>query len=218
MKKLYLVLVLSSFYSFSQDSLNVKKPKLSVIALDKIKVVYRGISNPITIAVPSNVKSFIVSGPGVSTTDVIGKYNVRPGSGNELIIKVEMTLQDNFVVVEEHIYHIKGISSPIGTLNNKYSIQGKLEFSIDELKDAIIGIKMVDFIYNINFKVKEFSIKIPRFPTLVITGNTITNEVYELLKKARKKDFIVISEIKGNYLGIDQFIKYPVPIIFKIIK
>ena len=218
MKKLFLLLVLSSFYSFSQDSLNVQKPKLSVIALDKIKVVYRGISNPISIGVLSNVKSFIVSGPGVSTTDIIGKYNVRPGSGNELTIKVQMTFFDNSVVVEEHVYKIKGLPAPIGTLNKEYATKGYLEFTKEELKDAIVGIKMVDFAFNINLEVREFSIKIPRFPTLVVTGNVITKEVYELVKKARKKDIIVISEIKGNYLGIDQFIKYPVPIIFKIIK
>ena len=62
MKQLFVLLFLTSFYSFSQDSLQVEKPKLSVISLDKIKVVYRGIDNPITIAVPANVKSFTVSG------------------------------------------------------------------------------------------------------------------------------------------------------------
>ena len=217
MKKLFLVFVLSSFYSFSQDSLQVQKPKLSVIELERIKVVYRGISNPITIAVPSNVKSFIVSGPGVSTTDIIGKYNVRPGSGNELIIKVEMVLQDNSVVVEEHVYKIKGIPAPIGTLNEFFNSKGVLDFKIYELKDAIVGIKMVDFLLALNLEVSQFNIKVPRFPTLVITGNVITNEAYELIKRARRKDIIVISEIKGKYFGYDGFIRYPRPLTFKII-
>jgi hypothetical protein len=219
MKKLYLVLVLSSFYSFSQDSLNVKKPKLSVIALDKIKVVYRGISNPITIAVPSNVKSFIVSGPGVSTTDIIGKYNVRPGSGNELIIKVEMTLQDNSVVVEEHVYEIVSIPMHETTINGNYSTfnHTNLEFKIDELKDAEIGVNFIDCFF-ITCEVTQFNIKIPRYNTITVDGNKITNTVFEFLKVARKKDIILISEIKGKYYGFDGFLKNPPPLDFKIIK
>ena len=37
MKKLFLLLVLSSFYSFSQDNVQVQKPKLSVVELEKVK-------------------------------------------------------------------------------------------------------------------------------------------------------------------------------------
>lgn len=215
MKKLFLLLVLSSFYSFSQDSLNVQKPKLSVIELEKIKVVYRGISNPITIAVPSNVKSFIVSGPGVSTTDVIGKYNVRPGSGTELIIKVEMTFLDNSVVVEEHVYNIKGLPRPIGTLNDEYSTRGYLEFTKEELKDAIVGIKMVDFIYNVNFRTISFSLFSDN-KKIFVEGNKVNEEA-----------FLFISKLKKNSILIIDFIKYPTygacfppkvqPIVIKII-
>lgn len=218
MKKLFLILVLSSFYSFSQDSLQIQKPKLSVVALERIKVVYRGITNPITIAVPTNVKSYTVSGNGVSHTNEIGKYIIKPGVGLEVVVKVEMVLHNNSIVVEEHVYKIKGISAPVGTLNEFFNSKGVLDFKIDELKDAIVGIKMVDFLLALNLEVSQFNIKVPRFPTLVITGNVITNEAYELIKKARKKDIIVISEIKGKYFGYDSFIRNPRPIIFQILK
>jgi hypothetical protein len=217
MKKLFLVFVLSSFYSFSQDSLQVQKTKLSVIELEGIKVVYRSIENPITIAVPNNVKSFIVSGPGVSPNKETGKYIIKPGVGKEIVVKVEMILQDNSIVLEEHVYQIKGIPAPIGTLNEFFNSKGVLGFKIYELKDAIVGIKMVDFLLALNLEVSQFNIKVPRFPTLVITGNVITNEAYEIIKRARKKDIIVISEIKGKCFGYDGFIRYPRPLTFKII-
>ena len=215
MKKLFLVFVLSSFYSFSQDSLNVQKPKLSVIELERIKVVYRGISNPITIAVPSNVKSFIVSGPGVSTTDVIGKYNVRPGSGKELIIKVEMVLQDNSVVVEEHVYKIKGLPAPIGTINGEYTTKGSIPFTKEELKQAEVTIKMVDFLPNIQIETISFLISC-NGKYLNIDGNIINEEAFNFIKKFKKRSLIIISEIRYP-IAIDQRAKTVQPIVIELI-
>lgn len=218
MKKLFFIFFLTSFYSFSQDSLQIQKPKLSVIELEKIKVVYRGIDNPITIAVPNNVKSFTVIGEGVSPTEIIGKYSVRPGSGKEMTIKVVMSLNDNSEIEEEHVYKIINIPMHETTINGKYStFRTSLEFTIDELKDAEIGVKFIDCFF-IRCEVTQFNLKVPGFPTLIITGNKITNEALELIKKARKKDVIVISEIKGKYYGFDGCIKNPSPIAFKIIK
>ena len=215
MKKLYLVLVLSSFYSFSQDSLNVLKPKLSVIELERIKVVYRGISNPITIAVPSNVKSFIVSGPGVSTTDIIGKYNVRPGSGNELTIKVQMTFLDNSVVVEEHVYKIKGLPAPIGTINGEYTTKGSIPFTKEELKQAEVAIKMVDFLPNIQIETISFLISC-NGKYLNIDGNIINEEAFNFIKKFKKRSLIIISEIRYP-IAIDQRAKTVQPIVIELI-
>ena len=215
MKKLFLVFVLSSFYSFSQDSLQVQKPKLSVIELERIKVVYRGISNPITIAVPSNVKSFIVSGPGVSTTDVIGKYNVRPGSGNELIIKVEMTFLDNSIEVEEHVYKIKGLPAPIGTINGEYTTKGSIPFTKEELKQAEVAIKMVDFLPNIQIETISFLISC-NGKYLNIDGNIINEEAFNFIKKFKKRSLIIISEIRYP-IAIDQRAKTVQPIVIELI-
>ena len=215
MKKLFLVFVLSSFYSFSQDSLNVQKPKLSVIELERIKVVYRGISNPITIAVPSNVKSFIVSGPGVSTTDIIGKYNVRPGSGNELTIKVQMTFLDNSVVVEEHVYKIKGLPAPIGTINGEYTTKGSIPFTKEELKQAEVTIKMVDFLPNIQIETISFLISC-NGKYLNIDGNIINEEAFNFIKKFKKRSLIIISEIRYP-IAIDQRAKTVQPIVIELI-
>ena len=70
MNKIFFIFLFPIFV-FAQDT--ISQPKLSVISLDKVKVVYRGVDNPITVAVP-NAKEYWVSGPGVSKTDEIGKY------------------------------------------------------------------------------------------------------------------------------------------------
>lgn len=215
MKKLFLLLVLSSFYSFSQDSLKVQKPKLSVIALDKIKVVYRGISNPISIAVPSNVKSFSVSGNGVSPTNEVGKYIIKPGVGNEIVVKVEMILTDNSIVLEEHVYQIKGIPAPIGTLNGEYTTKGSIPFTKEELKQAEVAIKMVDFLPNIQIETISFLISC-NGKYLNINGNIINEEAFNFIKKFKKSSLIIISEIRYP-IAIDQRVKTVQPIVIELI-
>lgn len=217
MKKLFLILTLSSFYSFSQDSLQVKKPKLSVIAADKLNVVYRGIENPISIAV-KKAKSYTIYGDNVKQNED-GKYVIRPSIGLETKVFIEIINMDDSITIEEHVFRIKGLPSPIGTIKGEFSTQSSFELSIEELKDAEVGLKFIDFLFPFNFKVSQFNIKVPRFPTIVVTGNVITNEAYELLKKARKKDIIVISEIKTNYMMSENVCyKAITPITFKIIK
>lgn len=199
---------------FAQDT--ISQPKLSVISLDNVKVVYRGVDNPISIAV-QNAKSFTISGSGI-ILNKDGKYTIKPGSGIETKVYVKIVLLDNSIVTEEHVFQIKGLPSPTGTLNNQFSTQGYLEFSLEELKDAKLGIILIDFIFKLNLEVTEYTLKVPRHKALIIKGNIITEEALNLIKKARRKDFIIISNMKGNYMGTNQNPKPISSIIFHIMK
>ena len=142
MHKFYIQL-LFPILVFSQDT--ITKPQHSVISLDKVKVVYRGIDNPITVAVP-NVKSYTVSGPSVFLNDD-GKYFIKAQGGLETKVYVEIILNDDKKIIEEHIFQNKDLPSLITTVNNQFSTQGYLEFSIEELKEAKVGIKLIDFLF-----------------------------------------------------------------------
>ena len=207
--------LLFSINLIAQDT--ISKPQHSVISLDKVKVVYRGIDNPITVAVP-NAKEYWVSGPGVSKTDELGKYKVRPGSGTELKIVVKIIFEDNSFVYEEHFYQIKNLPSLLTTINDQFSTQGYLEFTLEELKDAKVDIVLIDFLFKIDLEVTQFTIRVPRNDSLTVEGNLFTEEVLNLLKKARRKDYIIISHIRGNYMGTHQTPKPITPIVFKIVK
>ena len=65
------LLILTSFFGHAQDSLVSKRSNLGVIAATEMNVVYRGIINPISIAVP-HAKSYTISGLGVKKEN--GKY------------------------------------------------------------------------------------------------------------------------------------------------
>lgn len=179
----YLILLLFPILVFSQDTTTT--PQYSVISLDKVKVVYRGIDNPISIAV-SNAKSYTVSGDGVVLKE--GKYILKAGSGAVTKVFVEIILLDDSKIIEEHVFQIKNLPSPTSTLNNQYSTQGLLYFTLESLKDAEVGIKFIDFVYgNFNPFVTQFSIKVGDFPTISVNGSVFNEEVLNLLKKAKKK-------------------------------
>ncbi len=213
MKKLLLFLFIISFHSYAQDTIPAAK---SVVALDKMNVVYRGVPNPISIAV-NNAKSYVISGKGVSKKDD-GKYVIYPGSGNETKVFVEIENFDGSKVIEEHVFRIKGLPAPIGTLNGQYSTNGILFFSLKELEEAEVSFKFIDFLFPIDLNVTHFSIKVSNYPIVNIEGNKITSEVFNLLKKARKNDLIVISHIRAKYMEGDGCHRSIGPIIFQIIK
>ena len=213
MKKLLLFLFIISFHSYAQDTIPAAK---SVVALDKMNVVYRGVPNPISIAV-NNAKSYVISGKGVSKKDD-GKYVIYPGSGNETKVFVEIENFDGSKVIEEHVFRIKGLPAPIGTLNGQYSTNGILFFSLKELEEAEVSFKFIDFLFPIDLNVTHFSIKVSNYPIVNIDGNKITSDVFNLLKKARKNDLIVISHIRAKYMEGDGCHRSIGPLIFQIIK
>ena len=213
MKKLILFFLIISFHSFAQDTIPASK---SVVALDKMNVVYRGVPNPISIAV-NGAKSYVIYGNGVSKKED-GSYFLRPGSGNETTVYVEIENFDGSKVVEEHVFRIKGFPAPIGTLNGEYSTRGNLFFSLKELEEAVISFKFIDFLFPIDSNVTHFSITVSNYPIINIEGDKLTSEAFSLIKKARKNDLIVISHIRAKYMEGDGCHRSIGPIIFQIIK
>ena len=125
MKQYYCILLLLfsfSFYAQNDTIPVVKKVNISVVSADRMNIVYRGISNPISIAV-NNAKSYKITGDGVSQNED-GKYFLKAGSGLETKVLVEIENFDASKVTEEHIFRIKGLPKPVGTLNDEYSTQG----------------------------------------------------------------------------------------------
>ena len=130
----YILFLLISLSIYAQDTIPASK---SVIALDKMNVVYRGVENPISIAV-NNAKWYVIYGNGVSKKDD-GKYVIRPGYSNETKVFVEIENFDGTKVVEEHVFRIKGLPAPIGTLNGEYSTNGYLVFTKEQFRNAKVG-------------------------------------------------------------------------------
>lgn len=214
-KLLFILLIPISFYA-QNDSITFSKPKLSVIGLDKMNVVYRGIPNPISIAV-NDAKSYTITGDGVIFQD--GKYTLKPGPGKETKVFVVIVKLDGTLVKEEHIFRIKGLPKPIGTLNDNFSTTGFLNLEKTELKDAVVGVRMIDFLFDIDIYVTEFNLSIKDKKTIVIEGNRFNDEVLKLINSAKKDDYFIISRLRTNYMSSPEVCySYPAPLVFKVVK
>ena len=211
MRTLYLlILILFSTNSNAQsDSIVVKR---SVIALDKVKTIYRGISNPISIAV-SDCKSFTVEGSALREVSE-GKYTLLPEAGNEAKIVVTITNYDDSISIEEHIFNIRNFTNAITTINGSHCRNCTLLFKKDDLKKAYIEVSFRDLNLDYEADVVGFTIKLPKEEGIVIKGNRITDEVYKLFKKNQS---VVISEIKTKFEGLGNILICRIPpIVLKV--
>ena len=199
------------FYQFllaQNDTASVSKPKLGVISVDKLNVVYRGIQNPISIAVP-NAKSFTVSGLGVKEEN--GKYYIVPGQGKEVIVTLEIILEDDSKVVEEHVFRIKNLKKHIARINNKNCQNCIVLMKKEELKDAEISFYLEDFLYDfLKLKVTSFDLFVSNKNKFHIEGNKITDEVYNKLIKLKKGKEILIYNIEFKQLSERKILIHPI--------
>ena len=209
MRNFLFLLIFLFTVSVNAQSDTIVSAKRSVIALDKVKTIYRGILNPMSIAV-SDCKSFKVEGIGVKEVSE-GKYIISPGQGNETKIVVTITNFDDSISVEEHSFVIRNFTNAITTINGSYCSSCTLLFKKEDLKDAYIDVSFRDLNLDYKAEVVEFTIRIPKKESVVIKGNRITDEVYKLLKSNQQ---IVISEIKTKFEGLGNIMICRIPPIF----
>lgn len=181
---LYLLSILFTLIASAQiDTVAQKK---SVISLDKVKTVYRGMLNPISIAV-TDCKSYEVSGIGLKEVSK-GKYTLSPGSGNEVKIIIKITNFDDTVSVEEHKFIIGNIPNVLARINNQNCYNCIVELSKEEIKNSIITIGINDFKYDLDFKyyeIKEFTVSISGTERIKVLGNKFSEEALEAINKLK---------------------------------
>lgn len=205
------LLILTSFFGYAQDSLVPKKSNLAVITATEMNVVYRGIINPISIAVP-HAKSFTVSGPGVSQEN--GNYYISPGQGNEMNVTLEIVLEDDSKVVEEHVFRIKTLKKHIARINNKNCHNCIVLMTKSELKEAEITYYLEDFLYDfLNLKVTSFDIYIENKKKYHIEGSKITDDVYKEISKLKKGKELLIYNIEFKLLSELNILIHPIGVI-----
>ena len=210
MKKFLLLfcLLLCQILLAQNDTVIVSKPKIGVISVDKLNVVYRGIQNPISIAIP-NAKSFTVSGLGVKEEN--GKYYIAPGQGNEVIVTLEIILEDDSKLVEQHVFRIKNLKKHIARINNKNCQNCIVLMKKEELKEAEISYYLEDFLYDfLNLKVTSFDLFISNKKKFHIQGNKITDEVYNELIKLKKGKEILIYNIEFKLFSERKILIHPI--------
>lgn len=194
--KQFLLFFLISLSAFAQ------KENVSVVSAERLNVVYRGISNPIKIAVPE-AKSFTATGPGLVADSLhIGYYKLSAGAGKEVKIQIEAQMQDGSVLREEKVFRIFGLSAPSATINGE---EGFIQLTKQQFIDAEVQFEMKDFLFDIDFNVYSFTLYLPKGKHLKIEGNKLNEEAIKEVRKLKNKQQVIINNVR--------YIKNPDPTV-----
>ncbi|AWH85079.1 gliding motility protein GldM [Flavobacterium album] len=179
----------------------VPKPNSATISADKMNVVYRGVDNPISVSFAGiGSDKVTASAPGMRSAGKPGQYLLTPGSGNEVIVNVTGKLPDNSTVSDKKVFRIKGLPAPTGKIRNEVAAKGPKS----NLEVCTISAVMEDFDFPVTVNVTQFNLKVPGQPTIIVQGNKMDSKAKSAIAKAGRGDVVVISDIKANFVGIDQ--------------
>lgn len=177
----------------------VPKPNSATISADKMNVVYRGVSNPMTISFAgvsdNNVNA---SAPGLSKGSGTGKYVMNPGSGKEVTINVTGKLPDGTNVSDRATFRIKDIPKPSGTIAGQ---QDNVSLPKSNLEIATITAVLNDFDFELPITVTSFKVKVPGQPSVSVNGNKMNEQAKAQIRKASRGDGVQIFDIKAQIVG-----------------
>jgi gliding motility-associated protein GldM len=192
----------------------VPKPNSATISADKMNVVYRGVSNPMTISFAgvsdNNVNA---SAPGLSKGSGTGKYVMNPGSGKEVTINVNGKLPDGTSVSDKATFRIKDIPKPSGSIAGQMD-SAKLPRSNVEI--ATLGAVLDDFDFDLPLRVTSFTIKIPGQASVNVNGNKLNAAAISSLRKAKRGDDVQFINIKAEAVGNPIKIKTVSPVVVEL--
>ena len=192
----------------------VPRPNSATISADKMNVVYRGVTNPMSISFAGvSADKVSASGPGLKSVGG-GKYVMNPGAGNEAVISVTGTLPDGSKVTDQKKFRIKGIPGPVGTIRGE---MGVVKGPKSSLEISTVGAKLVDFDFEVGLDVVGFNFKVTGQPTVVVPGNKLNAQCKAVLAKAGRGDQVTISEIKTKLVGAGSYmLPRTAPVIYEI--
>ena len=179
-----------------QAFMTVPKPNSATISADKMNVVYRGVTNPMTISfagIPDNLVS--ANAPGLSKGSGVGKYNMNPGTGREVVINVSGKLPDGTNVSDRATFRIKDIPKPTGTIAGQMD---NVKLPRNTVEIASVGAILEDFDFELPIQVTSFKIKVPGQPSVEVSGTKLSEQAKSALRKARRGDGIQIFDIKAQ--------------------
>lgn len=196
----YILLLFFTMILQAQDS--IQPQNISVISAEKLNVVYRGVPNPIKIAVPG-AKSFVATAPGLVKTDSIGNYKLAPGSGNTVTLSIDAIMNDDTVKHEEKIFRIIGLPMITALLDKRKSDYSPVHLSKKDLSNTKISVTLEDFLFfdpdSDFYKVHSFNLTIGN-KNIYLKGNQMNKEAITAIYKLKKGSLLILTDIKyGNY-------------------
>lgn len=198
-----------------QSFTTIPKPNEAVISADKMNVVYRGVSNPMTISMPGVPDNQIsASAPGLSRKGG-STYTMNPGQGSEVNIVVTGTV-DGQKFSSSKKFRIKGLPKPEGAI---LRTTGAVKLAKANITAGEISVAYSDFDFDLSTKVNSFRILVPGQPSIVVQGNRVSANAAAVaaVNRAKKGDVIQISEIRYNVIGSSVITQPATPVSIEVL-
>jgi len=179
----------------------INKPNAATIAADKMNVVYRGVSNPMTITF-AGIQDNKIRASASGLSKVKGSsYMMNPGTGREVTINVSGTLPDGDPVRDSATFRIKDIPRPTGTIRGEDGDGGCVRMQRQGLQKSSIGAALQDFDFDLKLNVTGFSFKVSGQPTIKVNGRKLNTQATNALKRAKRGETLQIFDITANIAG-----------------
>jgi hypothetical protein len=166
----------------------------AVVSAVNMNVLYRGIPNPIEIAVPgiTSDRINITSNDGMINRTDKG-WVINPGGKNECVISVFADKKK----VADKIFRVKPISKPIvllaGIANGAISKE-------KAIKNGILEVMQPDFVWDIQYTIVGFSMltSTEKGDTRRLTkGNTLTDEMKSQISELTRGQMVTFTDIEA---------------------
>ncbi|RYJ45127.1 GldM family protein [Flavobacterium beibuense] len=209
------------FLFLTSQLLTAQTNNISVISVEKANIVYRGISNPIKIAVPE-AKSYNVTSSGKLTKkDSLGNYylNVNGIQGKTVKINIETTLANDSIIKEYKEFEVRDIPRPRANIISSYN-GGACEMTLSQLKELKLNVVIDNMAFNFDqnySKVMSFIIKAEGYENIWIEGDSITPKAYSVLKNLKAGTELYIYDVH-QYNPHNYCLRSLGPIIIKIVE
>ena len=172
----------------------ISKPNAALIAADKMNVVYRGVTNPMSISIPGIPNNKVsASAPGLSKISG-SRYAMNPGKGRTVTITASGVLPDGQRIATRSEFRIKDIPRPSGSIRGE---TGSTKMPRRNLEISTVGALLEDFDFDLNLAVGGFKFKVPGQPTVNVKGNKLDSRAKSALKRAKRGDAVQLFDIQA---------------------
>lgn len=188
-----------------------KAPTGGSISADKMNVVYRGVSNPITATINGADGPINLSASTGSLSGSNGKYVYRVSRGNTVTFTASAKTSSGKVVTEKREFRIKPVPPPQGQIRGKNA----LTTSVSSLPRLTVEAAIPDFEFPVSFTVTSFKVKVPGQRTIQVNGNNMSG-AERVLRTVKPGDAVNIFDIEATASGLDGRVPNISPVVIDV--
>lgn len=186
----------SESYSVVSETLETA-PTGGSISADKMNVVYRGVTNPITATINGADGPISMTSSTGSLSGSNGKYNFVVSGGNSVTFTASAKTSTGKTVTERKEFRIKPVPPPQGQIRGKNALTTS-KSSVSRLQ---VEAAIPDFEFPVSFTVTSFKVKVPGQKTVTVNGNSLS-AAGRVLDQVKAGDAVNIFDIEATASGL----------------